>query len=88
MSDLISVIMPVRNVNNYIKNAILSILQQTYKNFELIIIEGDSTDGTKDSLKLIKEKRIKTYTQDNKSFVAKLNFGFIIRVLQSWLLGC
>ena len=67
--------MPVRNVNNYIKNAILSILQQTYKNFELIIIEGDSTDGTKDSLKLIKEKRIKTYTKDNKSFVEKLNFG-------------
>lgn len=43
---LISIIMPVYNGEKFIEYAINSILNQTYKNFELIIIDGDSSDRT------------------------------------------
>lgn len=43
---LVSIIMPVYNVEEYIDEAIESILKQTYKNFECIIIDDCSTDGT------------------------------------------
>ena len=84
MNDLISVIMPVKNVQSYIEHAVLSILQQTYENFELMIIEGESTDGTKDFLKTLEDKRIKIYFLDDISFIEKLNFG-ITKAKGTWI---
>lgn len=57
---LVSVIMPVYNVEKYIKSAIESILEQTYHRFELIIIDDKSNDHTFEILKSYeyKEKRI------------------------------
>lgn len=49
---LISVIMPVYNAENFVKNAIDSILMQTYKNIEIICVNDCSTDN---SLKIISE---------------------------------
>lgn len=49
---LISVIMPVYNAGNFLRESIESILNQTYQNFELIIINDASTDG---SVKIIRE---------------------------------
>lgn len=48
----VSVIVPARNEQNYIKRSLLSILSQNYTNFEVIVIDDDSTDNT---LKVIKE---------------------------------
>lgn len=45
---MISVIVPVYNVENYLDKCIQSILSQSYKNFELILIEDGSTDRSKD----------------------------------------
>lgn len=43
---LISVIVPAYNVEGLIKKCLSSILNQTYKNFELVIINDGSTDDT------------------------------------------
>ena len=51
--DFVSIIMPVYNCENYIKSAIISIKEQTFQNWMLIIIDDGSTDNT---LKYIKEE--------------------------------
>ena len=46
MEPLVSVVMPAYNGEKYISESIESILNQTYHNFELIIIDDKSTDNT------------------------------------------
>lgn len=55
----ISVIMPVYNKALYVKEAIKSILNQTYNNFELIIVDDCSTDGSKEIIEQFCDRRIK-----------------------------
>ena len=43
---LVSIITPVRNISRFLPNTIESVLQQTWKNWELILIDDVSTDGT------------------------------------------
>lgn len=87
---LISVLMPVYNVENFIEEAVTSITNQTYKNIELIIIDDCSTDSTYTKIQTLalKDKRIKLYKNDkNKKIVETLNYGlqkakgeFIVRM--------
>ncbi|MCM8820036.1 MAG: glycosyltransferase [Candidatus Omnitrophica bacterium] len=60
---LISVIMPVYNAGDFLVEAIESILHQTYKNFEFIIVDDASIDNSWQILKVFKkkDKRIKIY---------------------------
>ena len=46
MKQLVSIIMPVYNGEKTIEKAIRSVLSQTYENFELIVIDDNSTDDT------------------------------------------
>lgn len=61
MNDKISVLMPVYNRENYIRDAITSILRQTYENFELIIYDDGSKDRTIDVIRAFmrQDKRIR-----------------------------
>lgn len=64
---LISVMMPVYNHKELVGHSIQSVLNQTYQNWELIILDDGSTDGLLDYLSQYKnEKRIKIYSQQNQ----------------------
>ena len=56
---LVSIIMPARDVDPYIDDAIDSVLQQEYLNWELIVVENASIDKTADRVKAITDPRIK-----------------------------
>jgi glycosyltransferase involved in cell wall biosynthesis len=88
-SDLISVVMPVYNSENYISLAISSILSQTYKNFELIIVDDCSMDKSLEIVKKFKEKdpRIKFFcNKKNMGIGYSRNIG-IKNICYSNLLG-
>ncbi len=57
----LTVLMPAKNVEQYIKCAIISTLNQTYENFELWILENGSTDKTVQIVKNIKDSRLKLF---------------------------
>ena len=79
MNDLVSVILPVYNCEKYIKEAVDSLLNQTYKNLEIIIIDDCSTDKTLDVLSEYKDQRIKILENDeNYGIVYSLNRGLDI----------
>ncbi|HEI3281985.1 TPA: glycosyltransferase family 2 protein, partial [Escherichia coli] len=58
-NPLISVIMPAYNAENTIRKSVLSVLNQSYKNFELIICDDGSTDETKKIILTFSDARIK-----------------------------
>ena len=65
-TPLISVIMPVFNTRKYIEDAIKSIFYQTITDWELIIIDDNSNDGTYEYLKTLDDNRIRLY-RNNKN---------------------
>jgi glycosyltransferase involved in cell wall biosynthesis len=73
----ISVIMPVYNAEKYLKEAILSILRQSFSNFEFIIIDDGSTDKSLEIIKRYKQedKRIILISRENRGLIASLNEG-------------
>lgn len=50
MDELVSIIIPVYNVRDYIMETIGSVLMQTYANWELLLVEDGSTDGTAETV--------------------------------------
>ena len=75
----ISVVMPVYNGEKYLKEAIDSILNQTFSDFELIIINDCSTDGTESIIMSYKDNRI-VYIKNEKNLgvAESLNKGLDI----------
>ncbi|HPA58184.1 MAG TPA: glycosyltransferase family A protein, partial [bacterium] len=69
---LISAIIPVFNRPEQIKRAIDSVLKQTYKDFEIIVVDDGSTDETSVVLKSYGDK-IKVITTENKGVSAARN---------------
>lgn len=71
----ISVVVSVYNGEKYLKEAIESILNQTEKDFELIIIDDGSFDTTEAIIKSFTDERIKYYKKNHEGLVSALNFG-------------
>ena len=64
---MISVLMPVYNSELYLEEAVQSILDQTYKNFEFIIIDDGSVDNSLAILESFKDNRIKLVKKKNNT---------------------
>ena len=62
----ISVILPVFNGESYIEESIESVLNQTFTDFELIIVNDGSTDNTKDIIESFDDDRIEVINQSNQ----------------------
>jgi len=75
-TPLVSVITPVYNREKYLAKCIESILNQTYENFEFIIIDDNSSDLTVNIIKdyLLRDSRIK-FLENNKNLGATLTFN-------------
>lgn len=56
MKKLVSIIVPVHNSSKYLKNCIDSLLNETYKNIEIIVVENGSTDNSLEILECYKDK--------------------------------
>lgn len=76
MKPSISVLMPVFNAKPYLSDAIKSILDQTYVDFELILLDDCSTDGSEDVIKSFKDNRIVYHKNEiNAGLANNLNTG-------------
>lgn len=73
---LISVVMSVYNDRNFLQDALDSILAQSEGNFEFIIVDDASTDGTAEMIKSYKDQRIRLYVNsENMGLTKNLNKG-------------
>lgn len=78
MSDLVSIIMPSYNTAKFIGDSIESVLNQTYTNWELIIVDDCSTDDTDKIVNNFKDSRIK-YLKNKKNVGAALTRNKALR---------
>lgn len=76
-NELISVIVPVYNVERYLEKCVNSIVNQTYKNLEIILVNDGATDSSGDlcdKLAMI-DNRIKVYHKENGGLSDARNYG-------------
>lgn len=76
-TPLITVLMPAYNAEKYINEAVSSVLNQTFTDFELLIINDGSTDSTKQIIELFTDTRIRLINQTNQGVAAALNIGLL-----------
>lgn len=76
---MISVIIPVYNVEKYIERCVKSVLDQTYKDFEILLINDGSTDNSKKICEKLADeyKQIKLINQENQGVSVARNIGII-----------
>src|SRR4029079_18827944 len=77
-APLVSVILSVRNGAADLPGAIDSILRQTFTNFEFIILNNASSDGTVAILDKLSDSRVRVVHQDNLGLGGSLNRGISI----------
>ena len=77
VSELISVIIPVYNVENYLEKCIKSITNQTYKNLEIVIVDDGSTDSSSKICDELgkRDSRLKIIHKSNSGVSAARNEG-------------
>lgn len=76
--SLVSVIIPVYNGGTYLLESINSIINQSYKNLEIIIINDGSSDNSESLIKKINDPRIIYIAQENQGLSSTLNTGIKI----------
>lgn len=77
MNSLISIIVPVYNTENYLEKCLLSLVNQTYKNIEIIIIDDGSPDNSMNIIQkfVLADNRAKVISQKNQGLSGARNTG-------------
>lgn len=77
MSHLVSIIMPAYNAERYVADAIGSVLAQTYPNWELVVVDDGSKDGTGEVVRGLaaRDERIRYVARENGGQAAARNTG-------------
>ena len=85
MQELVSIIMPSYNTGEYISDSINSVLSQTYKNWELIIVDDCSNDDTDEVINSFDDYRIRYY-KNEKNFGAAVSRNRALRLAKGrWI---
>ena len=76
----VTVLLPVYNGEHLIEEAATSILDQSFTNFELLIMDDGSTDGTGEIIQRLaaKDSRIRIHQRENRGLIATLNEGIAL----------
>ena len=85
MDYLVSIIIPVYNSEKYIKRCLKSILNQTYENIEMIVVDDGSTDNSFNIISKFEDKRIRYFKKENEGVSIARNYG-IKRAVGEYLL--
>lgn len=81
----ISIIVPLYNKREIIRQTIDSVLNNTFHDFEIIVVDDGSTDGSRDIVEKINDSRIKLISQPNAGQSAARNTG-ALHAIGEWLL--
>lgn len=75
---LVSIIVPIYNIQNYLSKCICSLVKQSYKNLEIILVDDGSTDKSQSICRgyAMRDSRIQFITQTNQGVVQARNNGF------------
>src|SRR3712207_2570902 len=73
---LVSIIVSCYNAEKYIFETLESLINQTYQNIEIIVVNDGSTDKSEEIIRNVSDERIKYFKQTNKGQCAALNTGF------------
>lgn len=85
MKELVSIITPSYNTANFISQTIESVLNQTYTNWEMIIIDDCSTDNTKEVVTKYKDSRI-MYIENEKNLGAAISRNRALKIAKGeWI---
>ncbi|MDC7280503.1 glycosyltransferase [Butyrivibrio fibrisolvens] len=77
VDKLVSIIIPAYNVENYIDKCLESVLDQTYKNIEVIVVDDGSSDDTWSHIEEFsnRDSRVRAFRRDNSGVSATRNFA-------------
>lgn len=75
-NTLVSILIPIHNSECYISETITSVLNQTWNNIEIIIVDDGSTDKSFQIVKSIQSHKLKVFTQQNKGACTARNLAF------------
>ena len=80
-----SIVLPTYNQSKFLEKCINSILSQSFKNWELLVINNNSTDNTINLIKKFNDKRIKVFNINNEGILARSRNLGIRKSKSEWI---
>lgn len=83
---LVSVLIPTYNAGDYLRPAVISIINQTYRSLEIIVIDDGSTDNSINSIEDIQDHRLQILRKENGGKPSALNLALGMIKGQFWMI--